>query len=360
MILSHLNVHHLRNISSARLTLHPQYNVIYGANGSGKTSLLEAIYLLGSGHSFRTREISPLIRHEEQSLTVFARMASGESISIQKNRMGSTQVKLNQQFCQRSSELAHFLPCQVFYQDIFQIIDAGPTVRRSLLDWGMFHVKHNYHDLWKDYRRVLKQRNALLRQRASKELCVPWDRMLVDLATALDTLRSDYVSQWSTVFQSCLGLLTDVPCSIQYFKGWDKKKSGKSLADILDEQFASDSQQQYTHSGAHQADIIFDTSALNAKQTLSRGQQKIILIALKLAQAQLLSKPCVYLFDDVAAELDKKHLERLFSCLAQLNGQVFLTMIDPSSFLASSHFMDAAKFTLEDGAISCELPHCFT
>lgn len=354
MSISNLNIHHLRNISSARLTLHPQYNIFSGANGSGKTSLLEAIYLLGSGHSFRTREISTLISHEEQSLTVFARMASDESISIQKNRLGVTQVKLNQQFCKRSSELAHFLPCQVFYQDIFQIIDAGPMLRRGLLDWGMFHVKHSYHDLWKDYRRVLKQRNALLRQRANKTLCLPWDTMLADLATTIDKLRCDYFEQWSAVFQSYLAQLTDVSCSIHYYKGWDRKNTGKSLATILEEQFTSDSQQQYTHSGAHQADILFDSASVNAKKILSRGQQKVVLIALKLAQAQILSVPCVYLLDDIAAELDGCHLERFSNCLSLLKGQFFITSIDSSKLPSMKQFKNANRFSLERGTLSQE------
>lgn len=354
MILSQLNIHHVRNISSAQLTLHPRYNIFHGMNGSGKTSILEAIYLLGSGHSFRTRETHPLIAHNQPTLTVFARANVENSISIQKSSSGSTQVKLNQQACHRSSELAHFLPCQLVYQDIFQIIDAGPSIRRSVLDWGLFHVKQSYHALWKEYRHVLKQRNALLRQKASQKEFIPWDKQLTDMAHELDVLRMSYFNEWSEVFQTILAQLTNVPCTIHYYKGWDRKASGKSLAAILSEQFTSDCQRQYTHSGPHQADILFDSASLKAKQTLSRGQQKIILIALKLAQAHLLAKPCVYLFDDVTAELDTQHVQRFISCISQLKGQFFLTSIDANQLLIHKELQDASVFTLTDGAIATE------
>lgn len=352
MSLSILNVHHVRNIPAASLTLHPRYNIFHGANGSGKTSVLEAIYLLGTGHSFCTREIASLIRHGEPALTVFARTHADESVSIQKSLANPTLVKLNQQPCQRSSELAHFLPCQAFYQDIFQIMDEGPSIRRSLLDWGLFHVKQSYHTLWKDYRRVIKQRNALLRQKAAQPQFDPWNKMLIELATELNALRADYFRDWSDAFQTLLAQLTDTPCSIAYYKGWDKKATGKPLATILNEQFESDLHQQYTHSGAHQADILFDSAALKAKQSLSRGQQKIILIALKLAQTQLLPKPCVYLFDDIAAELDAHHLQRFVNCLSQIHGQFFLTAIDPTYMLKFLNKNEVTIFEINNG--------CFT
>lgn len=353
MTLAQLNVHDVRNIASAQLTLHPRYNVFYGANGSGKTSLLEAIYLLGTGHSFCTRETASLIRRGESAFTVFARTQTHETISIQKSNSHPTQVKLNQQPCQRSSDLAHFLPCQALHQGIFQIMDEGPSVRRSLLDWGLFHVEPSYLSIWKDYRRIIKQRNALLRQKASLQLCLPWNAMLADRAIELDRMRADYFKSWSHVFQTFVTQLTDTPCAIHYYKGWDRKGSGKDLASILLEQFGSDTQTQYTHSGAHQADILFEAGPLGGKQSLSRGQQKIILIALRLAQAHLLPKPCVYLFDDIAAELDTHHLERFFSCLSQVKGQFFLTAID------HRHLLNAYRNPEQAGVFSTE-QGCFT
>ncbi len=345
-----LNIHHLRNISSASLSLHPHNNLFYGSNGSGKTSLLEAIYLLGTGHSFRTRETVPLVTHGAAALTVFARTADDETISIQKKISGSTHVKLNRETCYSSSALSRFLPCQVFYQDIFQVIDAGPAVRRAVLDWGLFHVEPSYHLLWKDYRLVIKHRNALLRQKAAAEYFVPWDKQLVHLALALDAMRAAYFQRWSILFQSILQQLSDVPCHIEYYKGWDRKGSGMDLSQILQDQLNLDRQRLYTHAGAHQADILFDLSSKKAKQLLSRGQQKIVLIALKLAQASLVPMDCIYLFDDIAAELDADHLSRLMLALATVKGQKFFTAIDEMSFKKYNRSLEWQMHQVNEGA----------
>ena len=278
MILTELKIHHLRNITSAQLGLNSRFNFISGANGSGKTSVLEALYLLSCGHSFRSREISPIISHGQSTFTVFARAAQQETISIQKSSAQPTQIKLNNQFCSTTSQLAYSLPCQIFYADIFQIIDAGSAVRRSVLDWGLFHVKPYYLSLLKDYKRVLKHRNALLKKHAPYAHFVPWDQQLSQLAVQLDVVRKDYFVHWEQEFTKVLSELTDLRCELSYFKGWDKKDSGKDLQQILAESFDSDNHKSYTQHGAHQADLLIESNTSKAKQFLSRGQQKIILI----------------------------------------------------------------------------------
>lgn len=338
MILAQLQIQNVRNIQSARYNLHPHLNIIVGANGSGKTSFLEAIYLLGSGHSFRTREISPLIRHETECLTVFARTVDEQSISVQKSLSLATQVRLNNYPCQSSSELARFLPCQVVYQDLFQIIEAGPSVRRSLLDWGLFHVEHSYLLLWKNYRRALKQRNTLLRQRANQAQIQPWNLMLDQFANQLDTFRSDYFYKLHTEFKSLLNVLTDLDCHLNYYKGWDRKGLNKSLAEILVDSYQADVMRQFTQYGAHQADLMIESNDYKAKLFLSRGQQKIILIALKLAQTLLMSKNCLFLCDDLVSEFDNHHLLSLLNVISHFQGQFFITTTDIN--LLPLHILD--------------------
>lgn len=331
MTLARLDLHHFRRLRSARFLFHPKLNILIGANGCGKTSILEALYMLSTGHSFRTREISPLVTYGQEELVVFSETIEGTQISLKKSIAAATRVQIDQQPCLMTSELARRLPCQVFHHDIFQIIDAGPALRRELIDWGLFHVKHDYLDLWKDYRRVLKQKNALLRQKAPQKLCVPWDKMIVELSTQLDKHRTLYVSEWFDIFNRLMSELSAQTCALSYYKGWDKKNSGKSLAEYLTQQYEADLHRGYTGSGAHQADIFFHSQFPQAKLTLSRGQQKIILIALKLAQTQMLAKECIYLMDDIAAELDKEHLERLMNVLAKLSGQVFITTLEKTA-----------------------------
>ncbi|KTC91493.1 DNA replication/repair protein RecF [Fluoribacter dumoffii] len=353
MILSELKIHHLRNISTAHLGLSSRFNFIFGANGSGKTSILEALYLLSCGHSFRSREISPIIAYEAPSLTVFARGQNQETISIQKSYSDPTQIKLNNQFCSTTSQLAYALPCLVFYSDIFQIIDAGPSVRRSLLDWGLFHVKHTYLSLLKEYKKVLKQRNALLRQHAPYPHFIPWDKQLSQLAQQLHVLREEYFAQWEISFTSVLQKLSQLDCKILYYKGWDKKNTGKELEQVLVESFVADMQKGYTQQGAHQADILIQVNQNKARHILSRGQQKIILIALRLAQARLLANDCLFLIDDLPAELDEAHQLKLMTYLAQTKGQYVITStVYPSSLVANVSHQDHLLFNLHEGLVN--------
>ncbi len=351
MILSELKIHHLRNLSSIKLPLHPRFNFISGANGSGKTSILEALYLLSCGHSFRSREIAPIIQQDQSTFTVFARGTEQETISIQKSSAQPTQIKLNNQFCSSTSQLAYAVPCQIFYSDIFQIIDAGSAVRRSVLDWGLFHVKPNYLGLLKDYKKVLKQRNALLKKHAPYTHFVPWDNQLSELALQLDLLRKEYFVLWAKEFTLVLAQLTDLECTLNYFRGWDKKNTGKNLQQVLEEHFESDKHKQYTQYGAHQADVIIESNLNKAKQFLSRGQQKIILIALKLAQANLVAQDCLYLLDDLPAELDEVHQRKLLSYLASRKGQYVITTNTSAEFLRSCTSETSFCYRLSHGLV---------
>ena len=354
MTLQCMNVHHVRTLTDVKLNLHPRFNLFYGANGSGKTSLLEACYLLSHGHSFRTRETGPLIQHGEAALTVFGSNSDSQTISLQKNIDGTTRAQLNGQPCLRSSDLARFLPCHVLHHDIFNIIDAGPATRRQVLDEGLFHVKQSYLPAWRAYRQALKQRNALLRQNASSAEFDPWDQAMDQYARIIDQDRCAYIAEWNVVFQSMLETLSDLRCELRYERGWDKKNTGSALASSLKEQLAQDRMRQYTYSGPHQADLFFDIQPLGVKKHASRGQQKILLIALKLSQTQLISQPSIHLLDDLSSELDLSHLERVIQCLDTLPGQFFITGLDADKLNTLMPQHTAQVFHLNAGEV-CDL-----
>lgn len=329
MILHDLHVHNLRNLLPLRVQLHPHINLISGLNGSGKTSFLEAIYLLGNGHSFRSREIASLVTYNQPELSVFTKTADEQTISISKSLSAPTLVKINGTPCFTSSQLAYLLPTQVFYQDLFLIIDSGPAARRSVLDWGLFHVEHRYHTVWKNYRRALKQRNSLLKQRASAQHMAPWNKIMSDLADDLHAMRQGYMIHLNEKFQTILQSLSDIPCHLTYYKGWDKRQEGKSLELILQDTIETDWQRQYTHFGSHQADMLLVIDEHKARSHLSRGQQKIVLFALKFAQAELLSNHCIYLIDDIHAELDANHLAKIMDYIYHHDAQYVITTTTP-------------------------------
>ncbi|WP_131781966.1 DNA replication/repair protein RecF [Legionella gresilensis] len=338
MKLNDIQITNLRNISSAKLDLHLHLNFITGDNGSGKTSFLEAIYLLASGHSFRSREISALVSHEQDSLVVFANTIDNQYVSIQKSLRSSTMARINGQPCLTSSELAFFLPCQVIYQDIFQIIDAGPAIRRSLLDWGLFHVEHPYHTIWKDYRRALKQRNTLLKQRAASTALIPWNKILSTLAKQLNDYRQAYFLKLMEAFKIILPQLTNVECLLNYYKGWDRRNEGRNLETILAASYEVDLARGQTHYGAHQADLTIMSKDIKVRHFLSRGQQKMILFALKFAQTALLGGSCVHLIDDFTSELDEEHLQRLLKYIVKSEDQFFITLRKGSKIITGFDF----------------------
>ncbi|KTD76491.1 DNA replication/repair protein RecF [Legionella waltersii] len=356
MILSQVKISYVRNIHYSVIDLHPRFNFIYGPNGSGKSSILESLYLISCGHSFRTRESISLVSQNKDQLTVFAKTTDESTLSIQKSLSELTTIRFNNQPITTTSQLATLLPCQVVFSDLFQIIDAGPSVRRSVLDWGLFHVKHEYHKLWKEYRRVLKQRNALLRLRESYAQFIPWDKQLGELGHELDLLRSEYFITWKEQFKKVLNELTNtINCDINYYKGWDKKALGKSLLQILEESFESDMHKQYTQYGAQQADVLISNEQGKVKGVLSRGQQKLILIALRLAQGVMLDKNCLYLFDDLSSELDETNYKRIITYLLKQDGQFVITGVDQG--LVDKKFTginDCSVFNIEHGQITKE------
>jgi len=330
MSICDLRIHDLRCFGNKTFHFTPHLNFVIAQNGAGKTSLLEALYLLSCGHSFRTREISPLIRHGQTEFTLFARLYNNDTLSIQKSLKNAPIIKINQSFCKRTSELAQYLPCQIYYQDIFSMIDGGPAQRRTMLDWGMFHVEQCYHQQLKSYYQILKQRNALLRQNKNRQWFKPWDCELDSLGESLHSLRKNYINSLQLKIEALLKELSNVECTLKYEKGWDKREQGISLYEQLQANFEKDVQKGYTTAGIHQADIHFLTEQNSAKKMFSRGQQKILLIAVKMAQTELITAPCLHLLDDIFAELDIEHIQRLLNKISKSQGQFIISTLPNS------------------------------
>lgn len=335
MSLTALKIQALRLFSQVQFSCHPTMNIICGANGRGKTTFLEAIYLLTSGRSFRTKDTAALIAEGYSSCHLWGEMDDHTNIVLQKSLHEPMSLKLNGQACLSTSELVRMYPSQVIYQDIFQIMDAGPSVRRSLLDWGVFHVKHSYLELIKQYRKVLKHRNALLKEGVHDRYFVPWDSQLVVLAKQITSMRQDYLKMLNESFVQTLSQISDFACHLVFDKGWGKgaTQRDQSLLDILLAALPQDRQYRYTRYGPHHADILFETSEHKIKHYLSRGQQKILLFSLKIAQAKILNQPCIFLIDDIYAELDDEHLQRVLEVLKKLPGQFFITCHDAEKLI---------------------------
>lgn len=331
MILKHLKIHQFRNFLALSLRPHPRINLIYGENGSGKTNLLEAIHHLSTGKSFRTTLSSRVIHHGAEACQIHGLIQKdflSLSVGIERHRHEPSKLYLNQAPSHAAELVSHF-PLRLINPDSFNFLVGGPAFRRQLLNWGVFHVEPSFWLLWRQTQRILKQRNALLKKGQRKEL-KGWDEQLVNHANQLVPLYKQYFSVFEPIFNELIKqFLPKFTFKLSYHPGWDEKIP---LIDLLESNYPKDQAQARTHAGPHRADIKIRCNKHLAKEFLSRGQQKLLVCALILAQGMVLkehhSLNCTYLLDDLAAELDPINLKRVCDLLNTMEAQVFITSSD--------------------------------
>ncbi len=335
MTLKRLLVHNVRNIEACDLTLSSGFNFLIGKNGSGKTSLLEAIYYLGHGRSFRRSLTNRVIRYEQESLVVHGQIEKKNSsqpvlFGICKHRDGQTEVKIAGEKNKKLVELAEILPMQLITPEGFELLTGGPKFRRSFIDWGVFHFEPQFFSVWSRMRRLMKQRNAELKGAENYQQISHWDAELTVLANQIDQWRKEYVEQLNqSATKLCQAFLPEYQITMSYRRGWDKQTE---YAQALVDNFYRDRQVGYTNSGPHKADLCLRVGKIPVEDALSRGQLKLMMCALRLAQGQLLTKEkdkqCIYLIDDFASELDEQRRMLLAQQLNQMGAQVFVSAIN--------------------------------
>jgi DNA replication and repair protein RecF len=360
--LTRLDIHGIRNICSASLSPVDGINFFYGSNGSGKTSLLEAIYLLGRGRTFRSRYTNTLINHDTRQCTVFGAAKSKEhgsayTIGVSRECKGSFQFKVDGSRVSTSSSLADALPLLLMNSDSFLLIEGGPGGRRRFLDWGVFHVEQHFQPLWVQHQRSLQQRNKLLRRdKISREELSSWDDSFIRLSNQITEMRREYFNSIESLFVEMIEKLTTVKgISLRFYQGWEE---GRTLASILEDNFERDTRRHLTTAGPQRADIKVSVKGRAASDVLSRGQIKALVAALLVGQGQMFrqsrGKQCIYLFDDLFSELDRDSLKRLLRVLASVKAQVFITGTDHSPLVRvveSEEIQDFALFHVEQGKV---------
>jgi len=361
MSISRLSVTNLRNISSVELLPCPAVNLIIGANGSGKTSLLEAIYLLGRARSFKTNKSNVFIRQGENQSTVFGQVNTladlpPVSVGVSKTVDGNHQIKVAGSVLSSAATLLELLPIQLIEPDTFKLLSAGPSYRRQFVDWGVFHVEHAFFDGWQRLNRCLKQRNRLLRRgKIERSVLAVWDQEFLKYAESITNQRSVYIEQLKPFFYKVLSDLAanDLEgIEFEFYRGWSLKAS---LEQTLAANVETDLKRGFTQAGPQRADLRVRYLNQNASDVLSRGQQKLVICALKIAQGYLFSqytgRTCIYLLDDLAAELDEVYRERLCDLLSTLDCQLFITSVDEQLFSKSWPSMDVKVFHVKQGEL---------
>jgi len=330
--LSRVRITTLRCLSEADLELHPRRNYIFGPNGAGKTSLLEGIFVLGRGRSFRTRQMRRLVRHGADGFAVFG---EAEVDGIRRRlgvayRAGRLEKKIDGQPAVGMAQLASLLPVHAIDPSIHAIVEGGPSERRRFLDWGVFHVEPGYLEAWKSYRRVLSQRNAALKRSANSAELRPWSVALVEAGVAVDDSRRRYLDRLAPFVTTFGQRLLDRPLSLDYRRGWATEQR---LDEVLAAGEVRDRQTGSTEAGPHRAEIVLRLDERRVQDEASRGQQKLTAAALILSQVAVESvgrpQHSVLLVDDPAAELDARSLERLLAAIGDLPAQLVFTALTP-------------------------------
>lgn len=327
--LTTLRVEDLRILTAVDIALQPGLNLITGDNASGKSSLIEAIHILGRGRSFRDSQWRAIIREGQPRLRITGRVvcdAGSRVLGFERDATGF-RARLGGEPLESLAALVAALPLQLIEPESHRLIAAGPTYRRRYLDWGVFHVEHGFHGAWRRYRRALHQRNALLKAGAGDRDLVVWEVEMSRAAVEIARMREAYVARLEPVLATVgRRLLPERGCSLHYLQGW---REGEPLEGVLAAHRGRDRGLGFTRDGPHRADLQVWVDGHRAEARVSRGQQKLLVVALLRAQALLLEEvrgdAPLLLFDDLAAELDEGHRRQVAAELAASGMQVVVT-----------------------------------
>jgi DNA replication and repair protein RecF len=361
MRVASLDITGFRNLRPVGLHCAPGLNLLIGPNASGKTSVLEALYVLGRGRSFRARQPRELIQTGAATFRVVAVMTDGDGrrtpVGIERDTRELV-VRIGGAPTRSLADLARQAPVLLLNPDSHRLLEDGPKQRRRFMDWGLFHAEPGFLDAWRRYDVALRHRNAALRSHAADRVVDAWDGELAAAAALIDPLRESFCKALGCVLGPLTALtLGEVAVEIDYRRGWPLEPFKHDFASWLRAGRAQDRQQGHTRLGPHRADFIPRIADRPPAEALSRGQQKLLVIALVLAQAELYRRrvgdACILLIDDLPAELDPANRARVTKALAGLDLQLFVTAVEPG-LLDAAAWRVARTFRLTGGEV-CEV-----
>lgn len=346
-----------RCLETIELEPDSRLNLITGENASGKTSLLEALFYLGRGRSFRGSGNRELINAGSTGFTLYGETSSANKQSH--NRLG-VEVAIGERRVRVDGEnatggdLAQILPVQVIDPEIHELVQGGPEFRRRFLDWGVFHVKHPFLAAWRRYQKALRQRNAALRQNESDSQVQAWDAELIEQGEVVDSCRVSFLDDYLPLFSAIISENLPFESICSYKRGWS---SNVALQEALRDSWSRDRAFGSTQVGPHRADLQIEVDEHRARHRVSRGQQKMLAAALVISQIRFVARASdadlLLLVDDPAAELDRENRERLFDMLQDMPAQMFVTALEAGDLPWSDASSEQGKsFHVAHGKVS--------
>lgn len=344
MQIQKLNLRDFRNISALQLNPHPNINVIYGDNAQGKTNIIEAIWLFTGGRSFRGASAQSLLKSGcDRARLELAYLGGGRDNEAALQYGEGKGVWLNGVSVTGACALMGSFKAVVFSPVHLSIIKDGPELRRSFLDTGICQLKPRYISVLREYRQILLQRNALLKSGTRSSLITPqldvFDTQLARSAAIIAKTRYTYLQRIAKKAESYYRQMATMGdqislsylCSVPEAGGFDKEV----FAEAFYSQRSKDIEARTTTIGVHRDDFSAEVGGFPARSHGSQGQQRSIVLALKLAEAEIFYEESgeypVVLLDDVMSELDESRRKFLLSQLTA--PQVFITCCEPSAII---------------------------
>lgn len=356
-----------RNFTSLSCTFSPYINVITGENAQGKTNLIEALFYLSAMKSFRAAKDDPLIRHDADSAYLKENFDNGQrdfTMEVTLRRNERKKVLKNGIPVRRSAEVVGLLPVVLFTPDDLDLIKAGGSERRRLLDLPLCQMKPLYLETLARYNRTLRMKRALLKQGRTPEnemLCDTYNADLARHGSQILLERASYLKKLekeaSPLLSSLSGEREELSLLYRTVSVADPGKSAKEneglLYDRLSSLMGSEFETETCLSGIHKDDVLIDLNSFSARTYASQGQMRSIALSLKLAERELLRKGTsslpVLLLDDVLSELDPRRQSFILNHVE--GGQVFITCCDTSPLSA---VREGKVFEFREGTIMRE------
>ena len=351
-----VSCYNFRNLENSEINTDSENICLVGKNGQGKTNFLEAIYILCYGNSFRTRYDSVLIRENESEMSLRGTYSdyTGNNNSISymlKNK--KKEIRFNSKQIKDRKEIIHNIPCIVFAHDDIQYVNGTPERRRNFFNQTISLFDLSYLDNLRNYNRILKNRNIVLKEGKDDYLSL-YDHQMAETGLSIIRKRKEITEEFNKTFSYIFSLVSDIENSIKivYNPSWKSDCEYDDIINRLEKKRDSEKAACTSLSGPHRDRYLFYVSRRDFTKIASTGQLRLISLALKTAQAVFYKnktgkKPLV-LLDDVLLELDKDKKIKFIESFPEYE-QAFYTFLPDEEYLFSGK--NAVYYSVDNGVI---------
>ena len=360
MLITNLNLTNYRSYANLELNLAPGINIFVGKNGEGKTNIAESILYLTFLNSHRASGNTPLVKLGQPSAYIRAKVKYPEReilVELEINIDKANRAKINQNPARSQKEIFGIVQTIYFSPEDLDIVRGDPTERRRFIDQLLTLRSPRVAAVVSDYERAVKQRNSLLKTRASKEALAPWDKQVADFGGQLIALRLTGLTQLTPLFNSIYSEISNIkPAEIIYKSSLEAisenaAENSEKIMEKLISTRGAELERGLTLTGPHRDDLLLMLGEHQVKGYASHGESWSIALALKLATYNLLKSDGlspILILDDVFSELDEDRREKL-AAIAKSAEQTIITVAVEADLPES---LTGQKYLVKSGSVS--------